>query len=114
MNIFLLFRRWGLLVFCAMLLASRALADGQAENRFLIIVDTASAMRRFSDGTEQAITELIQSNMKGQFRPGDTIGFWTYNDRLHTEFPMQIWTGTNSARIQEAVLGFLREQHYEK
>ncbi len=84
------------------------------ENRFLIVVETASAMRRSSNAVEQAVAEIFQTKMKGEFRPGDTIGIWTYSDRLRTEFPMQIWTETNGMRIQNQILTYLREQRYEK
>jgi hypothetical protein len=111
------FRRWFCLGLCAALAVSRAAAqsaDSPQENRFLIVVETASSMRRSSNAVAQAVTELFQTDMKGEFRPGDTIGVWNYSDKLHTDFPMQVWKGTNGAHIQHNVMAYLREQRYEK
>jgi hypothetical protein len=75
------------------------------ENRFLFVIDTSSAMKSRSDGVEQAVGQLIASGMKGELRKGDTIGLWTYSDRLSTDFPMQVW----SEKKQDQILSDLRE-----
>ena len=70
-------------------------------------------MKRCSNTVTQVINELFQSEMSGEFRPGDTLGVWTYNEQLHTEFPMQVWKGTNGARILRNVMTYLGEEHFE-
>jgi hypothetical protein len=82
-----------------------AVQQRRMENRFLIVIDTSSAMKSRSDGVEEAVTGLLASNMKGELRKGDTIGLWTYNDRLSTDFPMQVW----SEKKQQAILNDVRE-----
>jgi hypothetical protein len=84
----------------------------QRENRFLFVVDTSSAMRDYSDAVMQGVTELLTSDMRGEFRPGDTIGLWTYNDKLHPEFPMQVWSKANKAKIVADMATYLRYQRY--
>src|ERR1700722_435034 len=88
--------------------------DYSQENRFLIIIETSSGMRKCSNAVTQVITELFQSDMKGELRPHDTIGVWTYNDALHMEFPMQVWRETNSARIQRNIMMYMGEEHFER
>ena len=106
-----------LLAVAALLLAERpALAEppAQQENRFLIIVDTASAMRRYSNSIVQVVVDLMDTDMRGEFRTGDTVGLWTYNDKLHTDFPMQVWSKTNRSTITADMGVYLQEQRFEK
>ena len=86
----------------------------QTENRFLFILNTSSAMRPMSNGVQQAVLALLQSRMQGQMRDGDTFGLWTYDDRLHADFPMQVWSNKNQGAILQAVSGYLAEARYRK
>jgi len=84
------------------------------ENRFLFVIDTSSAMKSRSDGVEQAVLGLLDSGMKGELRKGDTIGLWTYSDRLNTDFPMQVWSEQKKDGIVKQVRDYLRGLRYEK
>jgi len=84
------------------------------ENRFLFVIDTSSAMKSRTNGIGEAVNGLIASDMKGQLRKGDTIGVWTYSDRLNTEFPMQLWSEKKKDDILTEVRDHLRDLHYEK
>jgi hypothetical protein len=84
------------------------------ENRFLVIIDTSSAMKSRTNGIEQAVAGLLKSDMHGEFRKGDTLGVWTYDEQLHADFPMQVWTPENKDAIAGDVLRYLRHQRYEK
>jgi hypothetical protein len=86
----------------------------QRENRFLFIVDTSSAMRGCSNAIVQDVVELLASDMRGEFRQGDTIGLWTYNDTLHPEFPMQVWSKADKSAIVDDMAAFLGGRRYEK
>jgi cytochrome c-type biogenesis protein CcmH/NrfF len=86
----------------------------QHENRFLFIVDTSAAMRACSNASVRCVAELLASDMRGEFRKGDTIGLWTYNDSLHTEFPMQIWSRSDKSAIADEVTAYLRGRRYGK
>jgi hypothetical protein len=86
----------------------------QPENRFLFIVDTAAAMRGCSNQVVQNVVELLDSDMRGEFRQGDTIGLWTYNDKLHTDFPMLVWSKGNKSTIAADIAVFLQGRRYEK
>src|SRR5665213_655980 len=84
------------------------------ENRFLIVVDTASAMKSRTNGIEEAVAGLIASDMKGELRPGDTIGLWTYSDTLSTDFPMQVWSEGKKQAIANDIGEHMRSLVYEK
>jgi hypothetical protein len=86
----------------------------QMENRFLFVIDTSSAMRSRTNGVEEAVAGLLNSDMRGEFRKGDTLGVWTYDEELHADFPMQVWSPENKDAIARDVLRYLRHERYEK
>jgi len=84
-------------------------------HRWLLIVETSQAMQRRAAGTLEAVNSLLGSGMKGQLRPGDTLGVWTFNDELHTGiFPLQTWAPERHSSIMNGALNFLQGQKYEK
>src|SRR5580658_64883 len=97
--------------------AVRGRADGgnavPMENRFLFVIDTASAMKSRTNGIEQAVLGLLNSDMHGEFRKGDTLGIWTYDDEIHPDIPMQVWTPESKEEITRDVVRYLRHQRYE-
>jgi hypothetical protein len=84
------------------------------ENRFLFVIDTSSAMKSRTNGLLEAVSGLLGSGMKGQLREGDTIGLWTYSDRLNTDFPMQVWSEPAKDDILHDVREHLEELVYAK
>ena len=89
-------------------------AAAEPSGRYLVIVETSDAMRRRTEGTQKLLGDLMRSGFNGQLRPGDTIGVWTFNDKLHTGiFPLQSWLPQNREKIAAALVGFLKAQRYE-
>lgn len=86
----------------------------QHENRFLFIVDTSSAMSVCSNEVVQNVVELMESELHGELRQGDTIGLWTYSDKLYPEFPMQIWTKAAKDDVVADMAAFLEGRAYGK
>jgi hypothetical protein len=86
----------------------------QKENRFLFIVDTSSSMRADALYVRDSITDLLKSAMQGQLRDGDTVGLWNYDDELHTDFPMQVWSSETRPVICERVAAYLTDREYRK
>jgi hypothetical protein len=84
------------------------------ENRFLFIVETSSDMKSRADEITRAVVGLLNSDLKGELRPGDTIGLWTYSATLHPEFPMQVWSGEKKEDITELARQYLRQVRFEK
>ena len=92
-----------------------AIAKAEEPGRYLVIVETSEAMRRRTDGTQKLLGDLVRSGFNGQLRAGDTIGVWTFNDKLSTGvFPLQIWTPQTRERIAGGLVGFLQAQRHEK
>jgi hypothetical protein len=83
------------------------------ENRFLFVIDTSSAMKARTNGLQAAVMGLLDSDLKGELRKGDTIGLWTYSDRLSTDFPMQVWSERKKGDILNDVGEHLRILVYE-
>ncbi|MGP8198563.1 MAG: vWA domain-containing protein [Limisphaerales bacterium] len=85
-----------------------------SESRFLFIVDTSAAMRGCSNASVQSVAELLDSDMKGEIRKGDTIGLWTYDEKLSTEYPMQVWSTEDKSAILDEMAAYLRGRRYGK
>ena len=94
--------------------AQTAAVNGKVENRFLFILDTSAAMSASAQASQTATLDLIQSAMQGQMHDGDTFGVWTFNEKLNTSFPMQIWSEESSPAILQTVAAFFGNQRYEK
>ena len=67
-----------------------------------------------SNAVVQDVVELLESDMRGEFRQGDTLGLWTYSDKLHTEFPMQVWSKADKDTIVADMATFLEERRLRK
>jgi hypothetical protein len=107
---------WPLLVLLAALCTffpARTL--GQSSNRWLLIFETTSSMRHRTNGVLAETQDLLNSGMHGLIHTGDTIGIWTFNDRLYTgEAPLQTWSREAWPKIARHTLQFLTEQQYAK
>jgi hypothetical protein len=86
----------------------------QKDHRFLFVVDTSASMRADAASVRQSVVDLLKSDIQGQLREGDTIGLWNYDEDIHTEFPMHIWTQGASALISERVAAYLTGRQYRK
>lgn len=85
-----------------------------AEKRFLIVVDISESMKKTAVAAQKAIEELLVTGMHGQLRDEDTLGVWTYNDQLHTDFQMQVWSEADKKAIINKTMSYLRLQRYRK
>jgi len=84
-------------------------------NRYLIVVETSRTMIKRGDGILDTVNALIMNGMKGQMHSGDTLGVWTFNDKLHAgDFPLQVWTPENRSRVAENVAYFIKKAKFEK
>ncbi len=100
---------------CLFIAALPAGADTSPSDRFLLIVNTSSAMQRRAQNLQTVLSNLFASAFEGEIKPGDTIGLWTYNETLQAgKFPLQIWPKTNGQQVASAVLQFLKKQRFEK
>jgi hypothetical protein len=85
-----------------------------SSNRFLFVVDTSAAMKRNLDAMLSVVGETISSSANGQLRPGDSLGIWTYNQKLSVELPVQEWDPDLRPRIAYRAVAYLKAHRYEK
>lgn len=84
-------------------------------HRWLFIIETSSSMRARSGAVIGAMQGLLTSGMQGELQPGDTIGIWTFNERLYTgQLPLQGWSSVTGVDVVLTLLSFLNQQTYEK
>jgi hypothetical protein len=84
-------------------------------NRYLFVVETSRAMQKRSEGALGTVGKLLTSGLRGQLKPGDTLGVWTFNDELHAGiFPLQRWSSEDSDAIASRVVSYLKAQKFEK
>jgi hypothetical protein len=85
------------------------------ENRFLLVFDTSSNMKKRLPAMEKALNTLLATNMRGQLHAGDSIGVWTFDRELHSgQFPLQRWLPENAATIASNITRFVTKQRYSK
>lgn len=86
-----------------------------ASGRYLIVVETSSAMKRRAENTQAVLGALMVSGLNGQLRDGDTIGVWTFSDEVQAgQFPLQRWNAQSRHRTAKLLVEFLRGQKHEK
>ena len=85
------------------------------DNRFLLIFDTSSDMKRRLPAVQKALNDMLATSLSGQLHPGDTIGVWTFDQDLHAgQFPLQHWEPDNAVMITSNITAFVGKQHYTK
>ena len=90
-----------------------AAPEPPVENRFLLIFDTSSAMKKREPAVENAIDNLLATSLRGELHEGDSIGVWTFDKDLRTgEFPLMRWDPPSAAAIAEGLKDFLRKHRY--
>lgn len=108
---------WVTRALCSLMLGLNAFGapaphGGPSEGwRYLIVAETSRSMATKQHAALKALGELIASGMRGEARPGDSLGIWTFNTELRTgEFPLRQWTASNSSEIAENAVKFLKSR----
>ena len=92
-----------------------AVPPASASNRYLLIVDTSGLMDARSRNMLKTVQDLLNSDMNGQMKPGDTLGIWTFSVGLDAgRLPLQRWSTNEQQAITDRVITFLKRQKYEK
>jgi hypothetical protein len=83
------------------------------ENRFLLIFDTSSEMKKRVPAVQKVLDNLFLTSFIGQLQSGDSIGVWTFDQDLHTgQLPLTNWVPEDAAMIAAGVNSFVEKQHY--
>ena len=90
-------------------------ATQPVENRFLLVFDTSSNMKKRLPAVQRALDTMLASNMRGELHAGDSIGVWTFDREMRPgQFPLQRWAPQNAAAIASNIIRFVAKQHYSK
>ena len=85
------------------------------DNRFLLIFDTSSNMKRRLPAVQKALNDMLATSLSGQLHAGDTIGVRTFDRDLHAgQFRLQHWEPDNGAMIASNITAFAGKQRYTK
>jgi hypothetical protein len=85
----------------------------QPPERWLLIFDTSSAMQHWLAGTTTELQNLFFSNISSQLHAGDSLGVWTFDNKLHTgEYPQFMWQPQNAASEASQLINFLDFKRY--
>lgn len=80
--------------------------------RFLFLVEISAAMDANKVALRKTLHSILESGLDGQMQYGDTIGLWTYNDKLNASFPMVYWRREHIQDITNAVDFFMGKQKF--
>jgi len=86
-----------------------------ASSHYLLLVETSRAMSHRTRGVSEAVKEILDSNLKGEWRPGDTLAVWTFKEDSSTnllpsgKLPLDAQAGSKTRLIN-----FLQGPAYEK
>jgi hypothetical protein len=87
--------------------------DYQPPARWLLIFDTSIAMQHWLPGTTTALQNLFFNNISGQLRAGDSVGVWTFDEKLRpAQYPLFLWQPQNAADEASRLINFLDFEHY--
>lgn len=89
-------------------------AARERNSRYLFIVDTTFSMDRLKAQLQATLFDLINGGVEGWMHPGDTIGFWTFADRVNEEFPMQVWEETRKEALGKRLAAEVARQRFDK
>ena len=85
------------------------------ENRFLLVFDTSSDMKKCLPAVQRALDTMLANNMRGELHAGDSIGVWTFDREVRPgQFPLQRWAPENAATIASNIFRFVAKRHYSK
>jgi hypothetical protein len=82
------------------------------EGRYLFLIETSQAMEGDKTALRKSMRSIIESGLDGQMKYGDTVGVWTYNDKLNTDFPMILWRNEHVKDVENAVDYWMSKQKF--
>lgn len=83
--------------------------------QYLFVVETSRAMQRRAQGVHDTLKALLDSNLNGQMRPGDTVAIWTFNEVISTNFfAPTSWSPAAARSLNTRLPNFLEATTYEK
>ena len=88
-------------------------ARAELEERWLLVFDTSSEMKKRLPGVEATARILLETSAAGQMQPGDSVGVWRFCQKLHTgEFPLTTWNPLSASVTASNLVKFVHRQWY--
>ncbi len=82
-------------------------------DRWLLIFDTSIAMERCLPATTTELQNLFFGNMNGELTAGDSIGVWTFDQKLTMgKFPLVEWQPQQASETTSSLVTFLDYDRY--
>ena len=111
------FSRTAARLLCALLAALALPVNAPAQptgpQRWLFIFDLSPAMQKRLPATETTLKDFFATAAGGQLEAGDSIGVWTFDQKLHTgQFPLVVWNPNYATALTTNLIGFLRAQKF--
>lgn len=105
----------GLAALAAMVLFSHASAQSLLEppQRWLLVFGTSITMKGWLPATTTDVENVFVSSMSGQLHEGDSVGVWTYAEKLRAgDYPLFAWVPRLAASETSDLTDFLDRTHY--
>lgn len=97
----------------AVALFSRASAQVVEPQRWLLVFDTSITMKGWLPATTTELTDVFISSMSGQLHEGDSVGIWTFGEKLRAaQYPQFIWAPASAASAASDLNDFIKREHY--
>lgn len=114
-NLFAAARRWLLLGLAMLALPIAAPAQPAGPQRWLFVFDLSATMKKRLPATEDVLKNLLATGAGGRLQPGDYIGIWTYDSKLHAgQFPLVTWNPDQVTAIRTNLMAFLRTRSFSR
>jgi hypothetical protein len=99
----------------AVILAQNAAPKPPRNGRYLLVFDVSRPMRPLASSLRTNVLNLLGRDMNEQLRAGDTVGVWTFNERVYDgQVPLQVWSPQTKDAYLGTLSGFLKKMRYEK
>lgn len=88
-------------------------ARAEIEERWLLVFDTSSEMKKRLPGVEATIKTFLGTSGGGQIHAEDSVGVWTFCRQLHTgKFPLTLWRPERSAVTISNLVKFVHHEWF--
>jgi hypothetical protein len=108
--------RWFSALLLALCMAGRSSAQTVQESpeRWLLIFDTSADMNRWLPGTTTELQNQFFQSMSGEMHPGDSVGVWTFAEKLEAgKYPLFNWMPGKASEEAASLVDFLDYEKYK-
>ncbi len=105
---------------CALLAALALAVNAPAQpapptspQRWLLVFELSAEMKDRQPATAEVLKNFFATGAYGRLQPGDSIGVWTFDQKLHAgQFPLTIWNTNPAPAVAGNVAAFLQSRNY--